>query len=277
MVCQVERSVVSSQSEPLAKGTYLITGGLGALGWATCEWLMQQGVDEVILVSRHAANKEQAAQLERWNEEGHRVRHLLCDVSDEQAVEALLTPLTHLVGIYHAAGQLDDGLIEDMTAERIELACASKAKGALYLHRYSNSLNLKYFVMYSSVASLLGSAGQLNYCIANSFLDALVQVRRTQGLAATSMHWGPWQGFGMAANYVDKGIHALSGSEYLALLGTVQDNEWSEVGVLKANWDRLSQANLVRLGSLSHFASVKAKGDWIELIQSLPVKSAFCG
>ena len=102
-------------------------------------------------------------------------------------------------GIIHAAGVLDDGLIQQQTWQRFTKVMAPKVQGAWNLHNLSQHESLDFFVMFSSSASLLGAPGQGNYAAANAFLDALASYRRSQGLAGLSINWGPWAEVGMTA------------------------------------------------------------------------------
>jgi short-subunit dehydrogenase len=117
-----------------------------------------------------------------------------CDVSSEQELAALLAdPRSQpLRGVVHAAGVLDDGVVAEQTWARFEKVLAPKLQGAWNLHQLTRHHALDFFVLFSSAASLLGSAGQSNYAAANAFLDSLAQMRRAQGLPALSINWGPW-------------------------------------------------------------------------------------
>ena len=100
-----------------------------------------------------------------------------------------LKPLT---GVIHAAGVVDDGLIESQTAERFQKVLGPKVAAASLLHELTKELDLDLFVLYSSAASVLGSPGQSNYATGNAFLDGLAWQRRSAGLPAISINWGPW-------------------------------------------------------------------------------------
>jgi len=189
--------------QPVA--TYLITGGLGALGLATARWLAQRGARHLLLVARRAPTEVQATAIAELEALGCRVDVESLDVADAQAVRDLLARIAAdgrpLHGIVHAAGVLDDGLLSNQTPERCAALAATKLGGALALDAASRELApaLEFFVCYSSVAGLLGSPGQAAYGAANGALDGLMGQRRRAGLPGLSLAWGPWAGEGMAS------------------------------------------------------------------------------
>jgi NADP-dependent 3-hydroxy acid dehydrogenase YdfG len=108
------------------------------------------------------------------------------DVSDESAVAALVREIgetmPRLGGVLHAAATFDDGFLLQLDAERLTGVMAAKAYGAWNLHRQTAAMELDFFVLFSSVSSVVGSPGQANYVAANAFLDALAQHRRRRGV-----------------------------------------------------------------------------------------------
>jgi NADPH:quinone reductase-like Zn-dependent oxidoreductase/acyl carrier protein len=171
-------------------GTYLVTGGLGALGRVVAEWLVVRGARHLVLATRHVAHPDWVAAL------GARVVEL--DVTQSAAVHALVADLPNLRGVIHAAGITDDGALLQQTPERMAAVIAPKADGAWNLHRATEHRRLDFFILFSSAAGLLGHAGQSNYAAANAALDALAAYRLAHGLPALSIAWGPWS-IGMAA------------------------------------------------------------------------------
>ncbi|MEU4312483.1 type I polyketide synthase [Nocardia sp. NPDC024068] len=213
-------------------GAVLITGGTGGLGALVARHLATaHGVRDLVLVSRRGERGEGVGELvTELTGLGARPRVVACDIADRDAVRAMLGELAGgppLTGIVHAAGVLDDGTIDTLTPDRVDRVLAPKVDGALNLHELTAGADLAAFVMFSSVAGMLGSAGQGNYAAANSVLDALAHRRIHAGLPAVSVGWGPWnQDSGMtaelAAAAVDRitrlGFRPLAEADGLALL-----------------------------------------------------------
>ncbi|SEM07181.1 Acyl transferase domain-containing protein [Stigmatella aurantiaca] len=212
-------------------GTYLVTGGLGGLGLLAARWLVENGARQLALVGRNRVPTAQQLEALRVLEQEGAIVHLLsCDVSDASQVERLLADIAQqlppLKGVIHAAGMLEDALLVDQDAEMYRRVAAAKVLGAYHLHRFTHGLALDFFVLYSSVTSVLGSPGQANYAAANASLDALARHRRTLGLPALSINWGPFAGVGLAAaqenrgaRLASRGLRSYSAGEGMSLLG----------------------------------------------------------
>jgi NADPH:quinone reductase-like Zn-dependent oxidoreductase/acyl carrier protein len=191
-------AVLAGSGGGLAGGSVVITGGTGMVGSALAAHLVARyGVAHVVLVSRSGGDAAGVAELVGELEgAGAQVSATACDVADRDAVAALIAQLPAqypLKGVFHAAGVLDDGLIGSLTPQRVDAVLRAKVDGAWNLHELTQGLDLSAFVMFSSMAGIVGAPGQGNYGAANSFLDGLATYRRAQGLAGLSVAWGLWE------------------------------------------------------------------------------------
>ncbi|MDX8141341.1 type I polyketide synthase [Lentzea sp. BCCO 10_0061] len=202
---------VAPAGDPLNWDTVLITGGTGSLGSALARHLLDSGTRRVVVATRRGQEAPGAAALTEFG-----VEVVACDVTDRAAVSALLGSLPGLDAVVHAAGVLDDGVLDSLTPERLAVVLRPKVDAAWLLHELTLDAGLSAFVVFSSVAGAFGAAGQANYAAANAYLDALVAHRRAAGLPGTSMAWGAWE-TGMAADAPLGGLIPLSTKDGLAL------------------------------------------------------------
>ncbi|MET9008702.1 SDR family NAD(P)-dependent oxidoreductase, partial [Streptomyces pseudogriseolus] len=231
-----------------APARMLVTGGTGALGARVAHWLAERGARELVLSSRGGPSAAGVADLvARLRAAGaERVEVVACDVAERDEVTALLA--AHRVdGIVHAAGVLDDDLIEAMTPERLERALRAKALGAVHLDELTRGWALEAFVVFSSIAGVWGSGGQAVYAAANACADAVTQARRGRGEPGLSVAWGPWSGGGMvseagATELERRGLRIMEPGR--ALLGLERALEAGDGAVVVADveWDRFTPA-----------------------------------
>jgi acyl transferase domain-containing protein/acyl carrier protein len=192
--------------------TYLITGGLGGLGRLMAEWMIGKGAKKIVLVGRSAPKPEAVAHLERLQKSGSEVHVVSADVSDPELLadwRAQIAASAPLRGIFHCAGVIDDGIFLNQTWEKFDRVLRAKVDGAWNLHSLSASMDLDFFVLFSSSSSVFGNPGQANYAAANAFLDALARYRRSRGMPGLSINWGIWsQVGGVAERRLDATINA---------------------------------------------------------------------
>ncbi|MBP0013349.1 MAG: type I polyketide synthase [Roseofilum sp. SBFL] len=245
-------------SQPLSlssDGSYLITGGLGALGQYTAQWLVEKGAKNIVLTGRRPPSENVQETIEKLEQKGCQVKVLLGDVSLEEEIAKILeeiqTSMPRLQGIIHAAGVLDDGILQQMDWERFTKVMSPKVIGTWNLHRLTQNLPLDFFVCFSSIASLMGSPGQGNYAAANAFMDTLASYRRSMGLSGLAINWGAWASEGMAARLAveyqnriqSSGISEISPKEGMYALEVLLGNLSSidRVGVIPIQWSILAK------------------------------------
>ncbi|MET9428342.1 SDR family NAD(P)-dependent oxidoreductase [Streptomyces sp. NPDC003036] len=235
--------------------TYLITGGLGALGRASARKLVQQGARHIALVSRRAVDPAETAELAAWLGEGVEVTVHQGDIADAadvgRIVGALAAGDAPLGGVLHAAGVLADAPIAAQTWESMDAVLRAKVHGTYLLHRaVANLPGVRFFVGYSSIASVLGAAGQANYAAANAYMDVLMQWRAAAGLPGLSVNWGPWAEIGMAASLTErqidgieaKGLKFVKPGAALRALFTVLARPYAQTVVGAFDWDAYTAA-----------------------------------
>ncbi|MFB7267494.1 type I polyketide synthase, partial [Streptomyces nojiriensis] len=234
-------------------GTVLITGATGALGGLVARHLATaHGVRRLLLVGRRGADAPGAAELAReLAESGATATWAACDVADRDALAALLAeiPADHpLTAVVHTAGVLDDGILTSLTPDRLSAVLRPKVDAAWNLHELTRELDLSAFVLFSSTSGVFGGPGQGNYAAANSFLDALAQHRRAQGLPASALAWGLWsvaEGMAGALDAADvnrmrrAGLPPLTAADGLGLFDTAVRLDDAAVALMRVDTDAL--------------------------------------
>lgn len=202
---------------PKIHGTYLVTGGFGDVGLEVLDFLVRKGARRIVVVSRNALPPRR-----KWTDVGGRMKAVVdkvirletqgasiysvsLDIGSSDAELELIAALDRLglppiLGVVHAAGVNEDGLIKDVSAASVCRVFAPKVAGALTLHRLFPPASLDFFVLFSSIGQLIGTPGQAPYGAANAFLDALATYRRRQNDNAIAIQWTAWQNMGLAAD-----------------------------------------------------------------------------
>ena len=207
--------------------------------------------------------------IEELEAAGASVSVLLGDISTQESVikilEGISASLPPLKGVIHAAGVLDDGVLQKMSWEGFTKVMAPKVSGTWYLHQLTRDLPLDFFVCFSSMASMLGNYGQGNYAAANAFMDAIAHYRRGQGLPGLSINWGAWATAGMAARLAKEhqnrmqssGVVAIEPESGMQALGSLLSGSQSQVGVFPVNWSEFfrQMPGLAKLPFLEAFTT----------------------
>lgn len=209
-----------SKMTPKPEGTYLISGGLGALGLEVAAFLTERGAHRILLLSRRALPPrklwgsrscpmaKEIRQVQQLEKAGASIYSVTIDLGSPSAASDLQSKLDALslppvLGVVHAAGLVEDQLIMDTTPDSFARVLAPKVAGTLALHRTFPPGTLDFFVLFSSCGQLFGFPGQGSYAAGNAFLDTMAERRRALGDNAVALQWTSWRGLGMAATTPD--------------------------------------------------------------------------
>ncbi|HEY1768311.1 MAG TPA: SDR family NAD(P)-dependent oxidoreductase [Terracidiphilus sp.] len=224
----------SSSQNPLFQrdATYILTGGLGGIGAAVAEWMAENGAGHLVLVSRRTAGPAENEVLRRVRAKGAIVEHHRTDILDLSQVRQLVSEISRtmppLRGLMHAAAVIDDALLTSLAPDRFDAVFGPKIRGTWHLHQATLGLPLDFFMMFSSIASVLPQPGHGSYSAANSFMDAFAGYRRGLGMPASAINWAGWLGLGLAREtgtsrtieaYEAEGFGSFERDEALYLLG----------------------------------------------------------
>ena len=230
-----------------ANGSYLISGGLGALGLQIAKRLVELGAQNVVLVGRRPATEEQRLVIAELTKQGCHIHLLQADIAsrkDLPIIVARLKQLPPLLGIIHAAGVAADKSLTDLTEDEFLQTLSAKVQGACLLHEISLSYELDFFCLLSSIASVWGAKQRAHYAAANQYLDRLSAYRQQLQLPSLSLNFGPWQGQGMALGLEQElaktGIRALNPEQILKLLPQILATSAEQLIVVDADWSVLA-------------------------------------
>ncbi|MGK5520147.1 type I polyketide synthase, partial [Micromonospora sp. URMC 107] len=231
------------------RGTVLITGGTGALGGHVARALAAEGAEHLLLVSRRGGEAPGASALaEELAGLGSRVTLASCDVADRAALAALLGAIPDelpLSAVVHTAAALDDNVVDAVSVGQLATALRAKADAARNLDELTRGADLSAFVLFSSLAGLMGAAGQTTYAPGNAFLDALAQRRRAEGLPGTSLAWGLWADGGVSAGEFEQrlrrtGFGAMAPETAVRALTRALDRDETYLVVADIDWARVA-------------------------------------
>jgi phthiocerol/phenolphthiocerol synthesis type-I polyketide synthase C len=249
------RAAKASDQPVLDKnGTYLVTGGTTGFGLRTAQWLVERGAGALVLVSRRGAVEEETKNfIAKARASGIQVLAEPCDVTNERSVETLLarvrSTMTPLRGVFHAAMVLRDSLIANSDSAQIESVLLPKIAGAAILDKATRKDPLDHFVLYSSATTLFGNPGQAFYVAANAALEELAATRRSHGLPATCIAWGPIGDTGYLSRnqQIKEALAARTGGQPLEsrdamrFLGHALSNSTTGVAWMDLDWGALSR------------------------------------
>ena len=229
-----------------ADASYVVTGGLRGLGGRVAEWMAASGAGTLVLVGRDTSSPAAQATAQRIAAAGGQAVLIGADVAnaaDVAKLVAAMRPMPPLRGIVHAAGVLSDSSAVNFDDARFTSVFGPKALGAWNLHEATSGIDLDFFVMFSSMAAVVGNPGQGNYTAANAFLDRLAWLRKAQGLPGLSVDWGPWAEIGMSATasgqrIFEFGIGSITPDRGIEALGRLLPDDRAQIMVLPVDWPR---------------------------------------
>jgi acyl transferase domain-containing protein/surfactin synthase thioesterase subunit/acyl carrier protein len=228
--------------------TYLVTGGLGMLGQSVAKWLIRKGAKHLVLTGRKA-RPEAAQEVFSAAEINSTAIHVVAaDISRDEDVRRLIQTirkeLPPLKGVVQSAGVLDDGILAQLDWNRFARLFEPRVYGSWLLHEYTKTLELDFFILKSSLLSLLGSAGQGNYTGSSAFLDSLAAHRRAAGLPARAINWCAWSGGGLAtvsgargeAMWSSLGVEFVSPDVAMQAFDQLMHRDVDQIAVAVADW-----------------------------------------
>ncbi len=276
-------SLPASNQVIKADGSYLITGGLGALGLLVANWLVEEGANNLILLGRKEPSASAQQQINKLKQQGVTVNVIQVDITDNSAVKQIFaTSPSPIKGVIHAAGILDDGLLKTLSWERFQKVLQPKVQGTWNLHQATAKLPLDWFVCFSSIASVFGAAGQSNYGAANAFMDNLMSYRRNLGLPGLSINWSIWDEVGMASRLSfqqqqrlrQQGLSAIAPQQGLQVLKQLLQQQADQAIIFPVDWAtffRQQPANpfFARLQPQTEIEPALAS-DFLQLLAQIP-------
>lgn len=255
-----------STSKPFVSGnaTYLVTGGFSGFGLSVVKWLVEKGAKYVVIISRRGAVSSEAKQMvEQLRKTGVTLKEACVDVTHHDQLTTLLEECSHemppLKGVIHSAMVLNDGLISQLSEESVIKVMKPKMEGCLNLHHSTKNCSLDFFVLFSSISSIIGNPGQANYAAANAFLDSFTHYRKSQHLPTLTINWGALKTGALVrdskiADYLhQQGIAALPIDKALAMLEKAICDREHHLSIVDMNWKKMMNNRSI-IGQSSMFS-----------------------
>jgi len=258
-VGRIQRTQLSTRQNATFQksASYLITGGLGAIGRKILEMLVQDGAHQIFVMTRSAPQKETLTYIEALEKSGPKITVLLCDCSNLSDMSLAFEKISQqdfpLKGLFHAAGIIHSQPALELKEKQVFETLQAKIHGTWLLHQFTQSMQLDFFVMFSSISALVGSSELATYAAANSFMDGFSNYRHSLNLPSMSINWGPWQDKGMVqysqeGGYKIKasGLRELVPDEAIKLLKELLPNAFPQIGIVDADWNQLNNLYATR-------------------------------
>ncbi|CAN5255958.1 phthiocerol type I polyketide synthase PpsC [soil metagenome] len=249
-------------------GGYIVVGGMGGLGLVFAQWLVAQGAGMVVLNGRSAPGAETASTIEELSASGTRVEIVTGDIAEPDTAGRLVAAVADAgfqpAGVLHSAVVLADEIVLNMSEDAAARVFAPKVAGSWWLHTATADLDLDWWMTNSSASSLLGTPGQGAYAAANAWVDGLVDYRRSLGLPAVGINWGPWAEVGRAQFLAGLGISMITAPEGLAAMELVLAADRSHTGVFSLDARQWFQS----------FPATQESSLFARLAESVTVESA---
>lgn len=249
--------------------TYIVIGGTNGLGLTTVKWLVQHQAKNIVVISRSGAKEEAQILFQQYRKDGISISDVKADVTNIESLKNSIEIPNNIGGIFYAAGLLDDGAFENLSKQQFENVLNTKAIGAWNVHQLTQHVPLDFFVLYSSAAGIVGSAGQSNYNAANTFMDSLAHYRRANQLSAISVNFGTIAEIGLAARQenradrlAEQGVTAILPNELFHYFDTLFLSNETQTVALAIDFEKWAKFN--HAVTHNHFYSSVVKAPIIE-------------
>lgn len=268
----IGETISKSKSFVNGNATYLVTGGFSGFGLSVVKWLVEKGANYLVIVSRKGAVSSEAKQtVEQLRKAGVVVKEACIDVTHHEQLNTLIQECSQemppLKGVIHSAMVLNDGLISQLNDDSVLKVMQPKIEGCLNLHDCTKNCPLDFFVLFSSISSIVGNPGQANYAAANAFLDSFTHYRKSQHLPSLTINWGALKTGALVrdskvADYLhQQGITVLPIDKALAMLEQAICAGECHLGIVDMNWNKMMKSRSV-IGQSSIFSEfVESNGE----------------